>query len=143
MGNSVPQRHTRSSHLPSVTSYFNMHLTKSLLPILLFLFPCCLSKPRFLSTQQQVEKCFSGFYRCCSSTRKIPLRCFEINQCPIHFSSLQNYNSICSKIYDDANGEEDISETKVEALIKDDSSASQLKYLIEEEMPWSNIVFPK
>merc|ERR1712029_56287 len=80
-----------------------MLLTKSLPAIMLVLLPCCLSVPRFLNSKDQVRKCFSGFIRCCSSTKTIPQRCFEINQCVLTFFTLERYNEICSNIYNDTN----------------------------------------
>ena len=80
-----------------------MLLSKSLPAIMLVLLPCCLSVPRFLNSKDQVRKCFSGFIRCCSSTKTIPQRCFEINQCVLTFFTLERYNEICSNIYNDTN----------------------------------------
>merc|ERR1712172_399723 len=58
-------------HTSITQSGLKMLPTKSLLPIILVLLPCCLSVPRFLNSKDQVRKCFSGFIRCCSSTKKI------------------------------------------------------------------------
>ena len=58
----------------------------------------CATLPRFLTAKEQAEQCYLGFIRCCSSTTKIPLRCFELNSCPIHFNELSVYNRICSKV---------------------------------------------
>merc|ERR1712018_568300 len=71
---SVP--HTQ--HTTKTQSRIIMLLTKSLPAIMLVLIPCCLSVPRFLNSKDQVRKCFSGFIRCCSSTKTIPQRYFEI-----------------------------------------------------------------
>merc|ERR1711884_990564 len=80
-----------------------MFLTKSLPAIMFVLLPFCLSVPIFSSSKDQVRKCFSGFFRCCSSTKTIPQRCFEINQCVLTFFTLERYNEICSNIYNDTN----------------------------------------
>merc|ERR1711982_23361 len=90
-------------HTTKTQSRIIMLLTKSLLTIFLVLLPCCLSVPRFLNSKDQVRKCFSGFIRCCSSTKTIPQRCFEINQCVLTFFTLERYNEICSNIYEDNN----------------------------------------
>merc|ERR1711902_14738 len=96
---SVPHiQHTTKSQ-----SRIIMLPTKSLPAIMLVLLPCCLSVPRFLNSKDQVRKCFSGFIRCCSSTKTIPQRCFEINQCVLTFFTLERYNEICSNIYNDTN----------------------------------------
>merc|ERR1712032_454912 len=52
-----------------------------------------------ISIEDQTRKCYSAFYRCCSSEIEIPQRCFELNNCVLNFNSLQNYNSICHGIY--------------------------------------------
>ena len=101
-----------------------MFPTKSLLPIILVLIPCCLSVPRFLNSKDQVRKCFSGFIRCCSSTKTIPQRCFEINQCVLTFSTLERYSEICSNIYDDNN----------EKSMKKIDSNSQTKMMMIEDV---------
>merc|ERR1712051_421208 len=117
-------------HLPhiqhtSITqSGLKMLPTKSLLPIILVLLPCCLSVPRFLNSKDQVRKCFSGFIRCRSSTKTIPQRCFEINQCVLTFSTLERYNEICSNIYDDNN----------EKSMKKIDSNSQMKMMMMEDV---------
>merc|ERR1712177_143931 len=90
-------------HTTKTQSIIIMLLTKSLPAIMLILLPCCLSVPRFLNSKDQVRKCFSGFIRCCSSTKTIPQRCFEINQCVLTFFTLERYNEICSNIYNDTN----------------------------------------
>merc|ERR1712029_1220626 len=90
-------------HTTKTQSRIIMLLTKSLPAIMLVLLPCCLSVPRFLNSKDQVRKCFSGFIRCCSSTKTIPQRCFEINQCVLTFFTLERYNEICSNIYNDTN----------------------------------------
>merc|ERR1712111_11530 len=94
---------THIQHTTKTQSRIIMLLTKSLPTILLVLLPCCLSVPRFLNSKDQVRKCFSGFIRCCSSTKTIPQRCFEINQCVLTFFTLERYNEICSNIYNDTN----------------------------------------
>merc|ERR1712147_135395 len=88
-------------HTTKTPSRIIMFLSKSLPAIMLVLLPCCLSVPRFLNSKDQVRKCFSGFIRCCSSTKTIPQRCFEINQCVLTFFTLERYNEICSNIYEE------------------------------------------
>merc|ERR1712152_112526 len=94
---------THTQHTTQTQSRIIMLLAKSLPTIFLVLLPCCLSVPRFLNSKDQVRKCFSGFIRCCSSTKTIPQRCFEINQCVLTFFTLERYNEICSNIYNDTN----------------------------------------
>merc|ERR1712049_12787 len=52
-----------------------------------------------ISIDEQTKKCYSAFYRCCSSETEIPQRCFEMNNCVLNFNSLRNYNIICHGIY--------------------------------------------
>merc|ERR1712029_363692 len=109
-------------HTTKTQSRIIMLLTKSLPAIMLVLLPCCLSVPRFLNSKDQVRKCFSGFIRCCSSTKTIPQRCFEINQCVLTFFTLERYNEICSNIYNDTNDK---------SMEKIDSSSQKKKMKIE------------
>merc|ERR1711911_271607 len=76
--------------------------TKLIMPVIMmiFLLPCCLSLPRFFNSKDQARQCATSFFRCCSSTKRIPYRCFELNRCPLNFFPLENYNEICSNIYD-------------------------------------------
>merc|ERR1712165_249159 len=69
--------------------------------VLLFFVSSSFSVPRFYLQQEQAENCYKAFYRCCSSTESLPLRCFELNNCPIHFNNLHTYNRICNKMYAD------------------------------------------
>merc|ERR1712029_1090344 len=110
-------------HTTKTQSRIIMLLTKSLPTILLVLLPCCLSVPRFLNSKDQVRKSFSGFIRCCSSTKTIPQRCFEINQCVLTFFTLKRYNEICSNIYNDTNDK---------SMEKIDSSSQKKMLKIEE-----------
>merc|ERR1712029_238816 len=103
-----------------------MLLTKSLPAIMLVLLPCCLSVPRFLNSKDQVRKCFSGFIRCCSSTKTIPQRCFEINQCVLTFFTLERYNEICSNIYNDTKNDK--------SMEKIDSSSQKMMMKMEDVM---------
>merc|ERR1712029_1081353 len=112
-------------HTTKTQSRIIMLLTKSLPAIMLVLLPCCLSVPRFLNSKDQVRKCFSGFIRCCSSTKTIPQRCFEINQCVLTFFTLERYNEICSNIYNDTNDK---------SMEKIDSSSQKKMMKIEEVM---------
>merc|ERR1712157_631437 len=96
-----------------------MLLTKSLPAIMLVLIPCCLSVPRFLNSKDQVRKCFSGFIRCCSSTKTIPQRCFEINQCVLTFFTLEIYN-----------------DTNDKSMEKIDSSSQKMMMKMEEVMEY-------
>merc|ERR1712111_95657 len=112
-------------HTTKTQSRIIMLLTKSLPTILLVLLPCCLSVPRFLNSKDQVRKCFSGFIRCCSSTKTIPQRCFEINQCVLTFFTLERYNEICSNIYNDTNDK---------SMEKIDSSSQKMMMKMEEVM---------
>merc|ERR1711982_98787 len=112
-------------HTTKTQSRIIMLLTKSLPAIMLVLIPCCLSVPRFLNSKDQVRKCFSGFIRCCSSTKTIPQRCFEINQCVLTFFTLERYNEICSNIYNDTNDK---------SMEKIDSSSQKKIMKIEEVM---------
>merc|ERR1712029_305859 len=109
-------------HTTKTQSRIIMLLTKSLPAIMLVLLPCCLSVPRFLNSKDQVRKCFSGFIRCCSSTKTIPQRCFEINQCVLTFFTLERYNEICSNIYNDTNDK---------SMEKIDSSSQKKRMKIE------------
>merc|ERR1711976_764051 len=92
--------------LTSKTQKFNMGRTMSIIPVIMmiFLLPCCLSLPRFFNSKDQARLCAVSFFRCCSdgSTKRIPYRCFELNQCPLNFFPLKKYNEICSNIYDDS-----------------------------------------
>merc|ERR1711911_279557 len=96
----------------SVT-YVNKHLkpknimmvwTNLIMPVIMMivLLPCCLSLPRFFNSKDQARQCTTSFFRCCSSTKRIPYRCFELNRCPLNFFPLEKYNEICSNIYDDS-----------------------------------------
>merc|ERR1712111_110936 len=116
---------THIQHTTKTQSRIIMLLTKSLPTILLVLLPCCLSVPRFLNSKDQVRKCFSGFIRCCSSTKTIPQRCFEINQCVLTFFTLERYNEICSNIYNDTNDK---------SMEKIDSSSQKMMMKMEEVM---------
>merc|ERR1712003_422342 len=112
-------------HTTKTPSRIIMFLSKSLPAIMLVLLPCCLSVPRFLNSKDQVRKCFSGFIRCCSSTKTIPQRCFEINQCVLTFFTLERYNEICSNIYNDTNDK---------SMEKIDSSSQKMMMKMEEVM---------
>ena len=87
----------------------------------------CATLPRFFTAKEQAEQCYLGFVRCCSSTTKIPLRCFELNRCPIHFNELSVYNRICSKV--SAEYHENGDELNVD--IVDDIRGSEDQKLIE------------
>merc|ERR1712079_517728 len=63
------------------------------------LLPSLFSLPKLVSKDEQSQLCVLAFYRCCSSTEKLPLRCFEMNRCNINFETLELYNSICRGIY--------------------------------------------
>merc|ERR1711860_36368 len=96
--------------------------TKSLVPVIMMivLLPCCLSLPRFFNSKDQARQCATSFFRCCSSTKRIPYRCFELNRCPLNFFPLENYNEICSKIYDDSMEEIDsTSQTKMMMIMEE------------------------
>merc|ERR1711944_226378 len=96
--------------------------TMSIIPVIVMivLLPCCLSLPRFFNSKEQARLCAVSFFRCCSSTKRIPYRCFELNQCPLNFFPLENYNEICSNIYDNSMEEIDTTSQRkmMEMLMK-------------------------
>merc|ERR1711911_48252 len=105
----------------SKTQIIIMVRTKLIMPVIMmiFLLPCCLSLPRFFNSKDQARQCATSFFRCCSSTKRIPYRCFELNRCPLNFFPLENYNEICSNIYDDSMEEIDsTSQTKMMMIMK-------------------------
>merc|ERR1711983_654857 len=104
--------------------------TKSLVFMMLFLLPCCFNLPRFFNTKSQAKQCASSFFRCCSSTKSIPYRCFELNRCPLNFFPLEKYNEICSNIYDDTNEEIDSSSQIKKIMI----NPSKVMFMIMEEL---------
>lgn len=101
--------------------------SNTMLLLLGLLVSSCATLPRFFTAKEQAEQCYLGFVRCCSSTTKIPLRCFELNRCPIHFNELSVYNRICSKV--SAEYHENGDELNVD--IVDDIRGSEDQKLIE------------
>merc|ERR1719273_2636700 len=67
-----------------------------------------------VSIEEETRKCYSAFYRCCSSHSEIPQRCFEMNNCIQNFDTLKNYNKICQGIHPD----EHFLETDEEVIVK-------------------------
>merc|ERR1711997_71278 len=88
------------NHTITLTMQFSILLVLAVLPL-------SLAVPSFYSAQEQADRCWTGFYRCCSSTRTIPFRCFQLNGCPMHFTNLRVYNRICQKMYQEFNEIED------------------------------------
>merc|ERR1712130_103728 len=94
----VSCNHLRNRHIQSEKKIQFTMQSNAILLLLGLLVSSCATLPRFLTAKEQAEQCYLGFVRCCSSTTKIPLRCFELNSCPIHFNELSVYNRICSKV---------------------------------------------
>merc|ERR1712110_1274502 len=110
--------------------------TKLIMPVIMMivLLPCCLSLPRFFNSKDQARQCATSFFRCCSSTKRIPYRCFELNRCPLNFFPLENYNGICSNIYDDSMEEIDsTSQTKV-MMIMEEVIKNDMEEVIENDI---------
>merc|ERR1711911_572432 len=106
----------------SKTQIIIMVRTKLIMPVIMMivLLPCCLSLPRFFNSKDQARQCAASFFRCCSSTKRIPYRCFELNRCPLNFFPLEKYNEICSNIYDDSMEEIDsTSQTKMMMIMEE------------------------
>merc|ERR1711936_530822 len=93
---------TYGQQTSKTTKIIMMVWTKLIMPVIMMivLLPCCLSLPRFFNSKDQARQCATSFFRCCSSTKRIPYRCFELNRCPLNFFPLEKYNEICSNIYD-------------------------------------------
>merc|ERR1711860_23086 len=110
--------------------------TKSLMPVIMmiFLLPCCLSLPRFFNSKDQARQCATSFFRCCSSTKRIPYRCFELNRCPLNFFPLENYNEICRNIYDDSMEEIDSSSQTNVMMIMEEVIKNDMEEVIENDI---------
>merc|ERR1711976_775983 len=117
----------------SKTQKFNMVRTMSIIPVIMmiFLLPCCLSLPRFFNSKDQARLCAVSFFRCCSSTKRIPYRCFELNQCPLNFFPLEKYNEICSDIYDDSMEEINSTSQKKMMMIMEEVIKNDMEEVIE------------
>merc|ERR1711893_218945 len=119
----------------SKTQKFNMVRTMSIIPVIMmiFLLPCCLSLPRFFNSKDQARLCAVSFFRCCSDdpTKRIPYRCFELNQCPLNFFPLEKYNEICSNIYDDSMEEIDSTSQKKMMMIMEEVIENDIEEVIK------------